>query len=239
MTNFATPAVYLMAWTRFNATTAHNLTGWAVDDNTDPTGGQALAEFGGRLCYKSWSKPRPETATNAGYLAHIIAQGHESVLEHATATFFVTGVSRSLLTELTRHRHLSFSVVSQRYVDESNAAMVLPPAVTDHFGAKAGLSSVAASARSVYEAMVQVLTGEGMERKQAREAARAVLPNMTETQFVVTGNLRAWRDVLRRRWHVAADAEIRRFAGLTLAALRDLAPNVFQDFPAEPYGTGE
>ncbi|MEV2239479.1 FAD-dependent thymidylate synthase [Micromonospora sp. NPDC049891] len=235
MPEFVQPAVHLIGWTTFNAELMRKLTGWT----TDAEGGQALAEAAGRLCFKSWQKPNPATATNAGYLANILRQQHESVVEHATATFYVTGVSRSLLTELSRHRHISLSVVSQRYVDEANAAMVVPPAVADHFGANAGLSSVAASARSVYEGMVNVLTSEGMKRKQAREAARAVLPNMTETQFVITANLRGWRDVLRRRWHVAADAEIRRFAGLVLAELREVAPNVFQDFPAEPFGTGE
>ncbi|MFY1686451.1 FAD-dependent thymidylate synthase [Plantactinospora sp. WMMB782] len=231
---FVTPAVHLLGWTTFNATVAEKLTGWT----TDAVDGQALAEFAGRACYQSWRKPNPATASNVGYLANILRQQHESVLEHGSATFYVTGVSRSLLAELSRHRHISLSVLSQRYVDESKAAMVLPPAVTDHFTAKAGLGNIAADARSVYNAMVTVLTEEGLERKHAREAARAVLPNMTETRFVVTANLRGWRDILRRRWHVAADAEIRRFAGLILAELRQVAPNVFQDFPAEPFGTG-
>ncbi|MEU7980510.1 FAD-dependent thymidylate synthase [Micromonospora sp. NPDC049081] len=239
MTNFVEPAVHLLAWTRFDAAKAFNLTGWTVDDDTDPTGGQALAEFAGRSCFQSWKKPRPETSTNAGYLANILRQNHESVVEHATATFYVTGVSRSLLTELTRHRHLSLSVVSQRYVDESDARMVRPPAADSNALIGGLLDDVDSAANIAYVGIVTRLTEQGMNRKQAREAARAVLPNMTETRFVVTGNLRAWRDVLRRRWHVAADAEIRRFAGLILAELRELAPNVFQDFPAEPFGTGE
>jgi thymidylate synthase (FAD) len=54
--------------------------------------------------------------------------------------------------------------------------------------------------------------------------------------MVVTGNLRAWRDVLGKRWHVAADAEIREFAGLVLGHLRDVAPNSVQDVPVAPYG---
>ncbi|MFI6228580.1 FAD-dependent thymidylate synthase [Micromonospora echinospora] len=229
-TRTASPAVHLIGWTAFNADLMEKLTGWT----TDADGGQALAEAAGRLCFKSWRKPRPETATNAGYLANILRQRHESVVEHATATFFVTGVSRSLLTELTRHRHLSLSVVSQRYVDESDAAMVLPPAATAE--AQGIYEWAAEASKGWYRELVDGFTEAGMPRKQAREAARAVLPNMTETQFVVTANLRCWRDVLRRRWHVAADAEIRRFAGMMLDELRVLAPNVFQDFPAEPFG---
>ena len=76
---------------------------------TDADGGQALAEFAGRACYQSWNKPNPATATNAGYLRHILEVGHLSVLEHGTATFYLTGVSRSLTHELIRHRHFSYS----------------------------------------------------------------------------------------------------------------------------------
>ena len=77
--------------------------------STDADGGQALAEFAGRACYQSWSKPNPVTATNAGYLRHILEVGHLSVLEHGTVSFYLTGVSRSLTHELIRHRHFSYS----------------------------------------------------------------------------------------------------------------------------------
>ena len=63
---------------------------------TDAEGGEALAEFAGRACYQSWKKPNPATATNAGYLQHILEVGHYSVLEHGSVTFYVTGASRSL-----------------------------------------------------------------------------------------------------------------------------------------------
>ena len=55
---------------------------------TDAVGGEALAEFAGRACYQSWSKPNPSTATNAGYLRHILEVGHLSVLEHGSVTFY-------------------------------------------------------------------------------------------------------------------------------------------------------
>ena len=72
---------------------------------TDVDGGQALAEFAGRACYQSWNKPNPATATNAGYLRHILEVGHHAVLEHATVTMYLTGVSRSVVHELVRHPH--------------------------------------------------------------------------------------------------------------------------------------
>ena len=102
-----------------------------VDWSTDADGGQALAEFAGRACYQSWHKPNPATATNAGYIQHILEVGHLSVLEHGTVTFYLTGMSRSLTHELIRHRHFSFSQLSQRYVPERDAAMVEPDAIAD------------------------------------------------------------------------------------------------------------
>ncbi len=69
-------------------------------------------------CYESWHRPRPETYHDRDYIGRtIFEQQHGSILEHATATLYFTGVSRSFLTELTRHRMLSFSVRSQRFVD--------------------------------------------------------------------------------------------------------------------------
>ena len=91
--------------------------------STDADGGQALLEFAGRACYQSWSKPNPKTATNAGYLQHIIDVGHFSVLEHASVSFYITGISRSCTHELIRHRHFSYSQLSQRYVPENDRSI--------------------------------------------------------------------------------------------------------------------
>ena len=95
--------------------------------STDVDGGEALVEFAGRACYQSWSKPNPKTATNAGYLRHIIDVGHFSVLEHASVSFYITGISRSCTHELIRHRHFSYSQLSQRYVPEKESRVVVPP----------------------------------------------------------------------------------------------------------------
>src|SRR5690606_13467825 len=76
-----------------------------------------LIEFAGRSCFQSFNKPNPATRANKDYIANIIAQGHHSVLEHASATFYIEGVSRALTHELIRHRHLSFSELSQRFVN--------------------------------------------------------------------------------------------------------------------------
>ncbi len=119
------PAAHLIAWTHFEAPPPE-VAPWT----TDADGGQALVEFAGRACYQSWDKPNPATATNAGYVAHLLEAGHLSVLEHGTATFYFTGVSRSLTHELVRHRHFSYSQLSQRYVDGRDTHIVVPDAIS-------------------------------------------------------------------------------------------------------------
>jgi thymidylate synthase (FAD) len=197
-----------------------------------------LAEFAGRACYQSFDRPNPQTARNADYVANILRQQHFSVLEHASATFYIEGVSRSLTHELVRHRHLSFSQLSQRYVDESDAEFVAPPAMQSvpTYDPLNALNDVGHAALQAYRTIVTVLEDAGLPRKLAREAARSVLPNATATKIVVTGNHRAWREFLQKRWHVAADAEIRQLAGLLLAEMRAIAPHTYQDIPDRPYG---
>jgi thymidylate synthase (FAD) len=201
--------------------------------------GDVLAEFAGRLCYQSWSRPNPNTRTNAAYLAHILAQQHHSVLEHASISLYVDGVSRSFLAELTRHRHLSFSVLSQRFVDEWNVDTITPPALSDRPELRAELRTVADQASKAYVQLYNALTMAGLPRKQAREAARAVLPNATETKLIVTGNVRAWREVIEKRNTPHAEAEIRRFAARTLELMLDWMPHCFQDMaPPDPAPAG-
>jgi len=206
---------------------------------TDADGGEALVEFAGRACYQSWSKPNPRTATNAAYLRHIIEVGHFSVLEHATASLYITGVSRSCTHELIRHRHFSYSQLSQRYVPDGDARVVVPPGIDDDPELRALLLAAADASREAYQQLLarlearftdQSAGGTVLQRKQARQAARAVLPNDTETRIVVTGNYRAWRHFIAMRASEHADTEIRRLAIACLRQLSAVAPAVFADF---------
>jgi thymidylate synthase (FAD) len=122
--NVAELSVKAIAWTHLDVEAVYEATGkaWRPDGNT----GEDLAVFAGRACYQSWNRPNPATADTDGYLRHIIDVGHMSVLEHGTVTFYMTGVSRSFTHELVRHRHLSYSQLSQRYVPSRNVAAVEP-----------------------------------------------------------------------------------------------------------------
>ncbi len=204
---------------------------------TDAEGGQALAEFAGRACYQSWSKPNPATATNAGYLRHILEVGHLSVLEHGTVSMYLTGVSRSLTHELVRHRQFSYSQLSQRYVPEHDAPFVEPDVIAEDPELHERFLAATDAALAAYTDLLDGLEkrfadvpNATLRRKQARQAARAVLPNATETRIVVTGNYRAWRHFVAMRASEHADIEIRELAVACLRELQRVAGNVFADF---------
>ena len=208
-----------------------------VSWETDADGGAALVEFAGRACYQSWSKPNPRTATNGSYLRHIIDVGHFSVLEHASVTFYITGISRSCTHELIRHRHFSYSQLSQRYVPEHDAQVVLPPGFEGDEELQEMFTAAADASRATYADLLDRLEAKFadqpnavLRRKQARQAARAVLPNATETRIVVTGNYRAWRHFIAMRASEHADVEIRRLAIECLRQLMAVAAPVFADF---------
>lgn len=230
MPDIVSPRVQVIAWTHFEAPED-------IPWDTDTDGGQALAEFAGRACYQSWKKPNPLTATNVGYLQHILEVGHLSVLEHGTVTFYLTGISRSLTHELIRHRHFSYSQLSQRYVPERDAALVEPDVIAGDPELHAKFVAAGTAAIAAYTDLLEGLEKKfadvehaTLRRKQARQAARAVLPNATETRIVVTGNYRAWRHFVAMRASEHADVEIRQLAIACLRELSRVAPNVFADF---------
>src|SRR5215468_2334921 len=96
---------------------------WTTDTEV---AAQALAEMAGRVCYMSYGKGR---RTNREFLEHIVEVGHGSVLEHGVWNFLITGVSRSFTHELIRHRHFSYSQLSQRYVNESESSFIEPDGI--------------------------------------------------------------------------------------------------------------
>ena len=196
-----------------------------------------LAELTGRGCYKSWSLPNPATANNEGYIGNILDHKHYSVLEHGSVTFYVEHVSRALLLELERHRHVSFSVESQRYVNTRkwHPEAVVPPAFEEHPNLALMLQAHYETSLDRYDGAYNYLRDTGLSVKESREAARAFLLESTPVDLFFTGNVRALRDVLGKRWSTHADAEIREFAGLILERLREVAPNSVQDLSETPY----
>jgi thymidylate synthase (FAD) len=225
------PKITLLARPQF-LEPAHLPVKW-LGDHTD---GERLAEFAGRLCYMSQGNPASRPTRE--YLENIKKQGHGSVLEHANYSILLEGVSRSLTHELVRHRAgFAYSQLSQRYVDESQAAFVVPPAVAGDAALESAWREQIESAQRTYVALVDQLIDRYRwvddkvhRRKMAREAARGVLPNSTETKIVVTANARAWRTMLELRSSEGAELEIRRCAVAVLRLLMTEAPGFFSDF---------
>lgn len=234
--NIVTPKIELIASTTLTNTVEG---GPKIEDwmslNPDATDAESLVEHAGRGCYESWSRPNEATAKTSDYINRTAFEmQHGSILEHASATFRFSGVSRAWLMEMERHRHLSWSVVSQRYVDANTFGVVMPPAIRERM--EDGLihqSDIEHWKTSVENSMIQYedtyfnLTEDlALPRKQAREAARSVLPNATEVRGVVTGNLRAWSTILPLRAHPSADREMQEVARLIADALEPVAPTV-------------
>jgi thymidylate synthase (FAD) len=214
---------------------------WTTDTEV---GGERLAEMAGRLCYMSFGKGRK---TNHEYLGHILDVAHGSVLEHSVWSFAISGVSRSLTHELVRHRAgFAYSQLSQRYVDESDAEYVEPDCIADDPELHRLWTEAVAHAHETYVRLVDGLAEKfadhpdrTMRRKMARQAARSVLPNATETKIFVTANARALRHFIELRGTPDADVEIRAVAVQMLQILQEKAPNLFGDFSvaAAPDGT--
>jgi thymidylate synthase (FAD) len=224
------PKVTLLAWQEF-AKPEH--IAWETEA---PTEGEALVEFAGRTCYQSYQNPGSKT--NREYIEHLLEVGHGSVLEHWVATFLIEDVSRSLTHELVRHRAgFAYSQLSQRYVDESEAAFVEPACIAEDVEAHAIWLEAIERSQEAYVRLVELLKDKFKEvedrtqrRKMARQAARSVLPNATETKIVVTANARAWRHFVEMRATAEADVEIRALAIEVLKQLQGRAPNLFGDY---------
>jgi thymidylate synthase (FAD) len=211
----------------------HDVDRWATD--TDDAG-EKLIEVAGRVCYMSFARPRP--GGNRAYIGHILEVGHGSVLEHSVFNLIITGVSRSFTHELIRHRAgFGYSQLSQRFVDESECEFVEPDAIAeDPELHRIWLESIHASQHAYrlladgLAAKFAALEDKTLRRKKAREAARSVLPNATETKIFVTANARALRHFIEMRGDAAADVEIRKVAIAVLKILQSESANLFGDY---------
>lgn len=198
---------------------------------------EVLNEVAGRTCYMSFGKGRK---SNQDYLENILSSKHGSVLEHAVWNLLITGVSRALTHELVRHRAgFGYSQLSQRYVDESDARYVVPPLYQENQALREQWEKTIVQVAQAYAALADATTQYVQQkhpempprdrRKWARQAARSILPNATETKIFVTGNARAWRHFIELRGSVHADTEIRILAVEVAHVLKRESPNLFHD----------
>lgn len=180
---------------------------------------EKLIERAGRTAYLSFKKQKE--GSEKEFIRMIVKSGHHSVLEHAFATFRITGGSRAFTHQLVRHRLCSSTQQSQRYVDESNFSYIEPKSVKVNEEAHSLFVDSIKKAREAYTRLQKL----GIQN----EDARFVLPNAVESQIVVTTNLREWRHIIGLRGGPDAQWEIRKVAIEILRILKKYASSVFED----------
>lgn len=177
------------------------------------------------------------------FLNMLVEIGHESPIEHASFTFAIEGVSRTLLAQLTRHRIASYSVQSQRYVKENHFAYIVPPEIENDEQAKKIFIKAMENDMESYERLSAILfekhynamLSQGISEKKAKNAAekkaiedaRYVLPNSCETKIMLTMNARSLQNFFRLRACNRAQWEIRDLAFEMLRQCKEVSPILF------------
>jgi len=200
---------------------------------------EKLIAAAAKLCYSKsdvatlMDNLTPEKTEN--FLRMLEDLGHESPVEHASFTFAIEGVSRTLLAQITRHRIASFSVQSQRYVSKTDFPYIIPPEIEAVPEAKAEFLAAMEEDAAHYESIRQKLIAryleDGMDaraaEKKANEDARFVLPNACDTRIIMTMNVRSLCNFFRLRCCNRAQWEIRALAIEMLRLCREACPLLF------------
>ena len=185
---------------------------------------ERLCAAAGRSCYskKTASKLLEEVdAERAGnMISEITGMGHHSVIEHASYTFSIEGVSRALTHQLVRHRIASFSQQSQRYVSIKEPSFVMPPSVAGDEALRMKFETAMSAAWQAYRDLAD---------KVPAEDARYVLPNACTTNITVTMNARELWHFLTLRTCSRAQWEIREVAEEMLKQLKEVSPRIFSE----------
>jgi thymidylate synthase (FAD) len=209
---------------------------------------EEIVEVSGRVCYMSFGE-KQSPRSNGEYIRNLIDQGHESVLEHITWTFLLSGVSRAFTHQLVRHRvGFAFSQLSQQYHEETEASFVEPAHLQRSPKALKAWQSAVTASRESYKTILDSLKelngtpGLDLQQKEfnraIRSAARSVLPNATETKIVVTANARALRYFFEVRGSIPGDLEMRQVAAALFEIVTAEAPSLFLDFHLETLSDG-
>ncbi len=178
------------------------------------------------------------------FIDRLMSLGHESPIEHITFTFGIEGVSRSLLAQLTRHRIASYSVKSQRYVNEGQFEYIIPKEIEADEKAKAIFIKAMEDDERTYNELTSILKEkhyktyleEGNDEKSAKskaekkaiEDARYVLPNACETKLIATFNARSLINFFHHRCCERAQWEIRDMACEMLKLVKKVSPTIFK-----------
>jgi thymidylate synthase (FAD) len=186
-----------------------------------------------RLCYSQADGEeiisRVEENDQRDFLEKLTAVGHMSPVEHASFTFVVEGISRACSHQLVRHRLASYSQQSQRYVGEEEFDYLIPPSISEDTELRSLFEDTMENIRKAYVFLAQKLVENGSTTEAAREDARFVLPNATETKIMVTMNARELIHFFSQRLCNRAQWEIRAMALAMLKLVKPIAPTIFRN----------
>ncbi len=173
------------------------------------------------------SKTKPEDLDQssekelATILTHVVNLGHTSVIEHASFTFAISDVSRSLTHQLVRHRIASYAQQSQRYVNLNEPCYVIPPTIQKNTAMKKAYTKTMDAIWEQYNDLLEL----GIPA----EDARYVLPNAACTNIIVTMNARSLLNFFELRCCQHAQWEIRSLAQKMLQQVKKVAPVLFKN----------
>jgi thymidylate synthase (FAD) len=213
----------------------------ALADPTRLTPAATLSKLAGQLCYVSFGPSRTPNAAADAYFTNIKSSRHGSILEHATASFLLYGVSRSTTHELVRHRAgFAFSQVSQRYVGSNVLRFVERPEFHGNEQLHTAFTARIDYTMQQYKDLIYAMkhdhyittkeTSKTLTRKSVQQAARALLTNETEAPLLMSGNMRSWRHFIEQRASIHADKEIQQLAVRIYLCLVQLEPILFNDY---------
>lgn len=185
-----------------------------------------------RLCYSPTDAEgllsKVEGNDQRDFLEKLTAVGHLSPVEHSSFTFVVEGISRACSHQLVRHRLASYSQQSQRYVNEKEFDYLMPPSIQEDGEMRALFEKTMKDIQQSYSYFADRLVQKGYSTESAREDARFVLPNATETKIMITMNARELLHFFRQRLCNRAQWEIRAMAYAMLKLVKPIAPTIFR-----------
>ena len=170
---------------------------------------------------------RPSVEEKEAFIRRIVESGHESPLEHVSLSFAVRGISRSCSLQLVRHRVASYSQQSQRYVSMKDFGYIIPPTIRDDEELRKMFEESMVGIQGKYNSIVEALNRKGITGEAARQDARFILPEASETKIVITMNARELLHFFSLRCCARAQWEIRRMANRMLALAKEALPSIF------------
>lgn len=186
---------------------------------------EKLIERCGRISHKSEERITEDSYKK--FIKLLKDLGHESVFEHASATFLIEDVPRALTHEIVRHRLCSFTQKSQRYVSECNGSIYVPESIQNNPEALSEYTNIHVEIENTYDKLLKL----GIKK----EDARCVLSNARNSDIIITANMRQWRHMMRIRLDKSAWLPYRQMMSMILLIFLNYCESLFDDFNIEEF----